>query len=231
MQDYVIAIDGPAGAGKSSIAKAVAQRLGIQYIDTGAMYRAVAFKALQEGVELQDGAALAQMLKTTQIALRYDEQGNQRLILDGSDVSGAIRENRVSVAASDVSAHAQVREALVAMQRDIGRKGGVVMDGRDIGTVVLPDARHKFFITANIQARALRRYHELKAAGALNHQSIDQIERGILARDEADSNREASPLSCAKDARCIDTSELSLQEAVKKVLDYIGQNNAKVSGE
>ena len=214
-----IAIDGPAGAGKSTVAREVAKILHITYLDTGAMYRAVALKCLRLGVDPNDEAAVLSFLDGTDIAIRYLEDV-QHVFLDGEDVSGEIRENRVSRAASDVSRHKPVRLKLVELQRRIAERQNVVMDGRDIGTFVLPQATYKFFLTATPEERASRRYLELMAKGEKIR--YEDVLADIVARDENDSQRDFAPLRQAEDAMLIDTSKFTAREVVAELLTRIG---------
>ena len=214
-----IAIDGPAGAGKSSVAKAVEQRLGCIYLDTGAMYRAVGYKALREGKDPSDALQVLSFLADTSLDITY-EGNQQKIILDGEDVSGKIRTAEIGMAASAVSAIPQVRERLVEMQRKIAAGKSVVMDGRDIGTVVLPDAEYKFFVTASPRERALRRFRELEKKGILDR-TLEQLEEEIVKRDYDDSHREHSPLKQAEDALLVDTTSMSLEEVIEYLLRII----------
>ncbi|MBO5457882.1 MAG: (d)CMP kinase [Clostridia bacterium] len=209
-----IALDGPAGSGKSTIAKIIAKDYNILYLDTGAMYRACGLKALRQGISPKDGKAVEAMLPSLNLKVEYRD-GKQRTILDGEDVSSTIRENAVSMAASDISAHACVREKMVEMQREIARGMSCVLDGRDIGSVVLPDAKYKFFITADSRVRAQRRFEELSARG--EKVDFEKLHAEIVARDKQDSEREFAPLICAKDAVVVDTSSLSVEEVVAKI--------------
>ncbi len=215
-----IAIDGPAGAGKSTVAKRVAKALDILYLDTGAMYRTVAYKALSEGVPVGDEAAVQKMLESTDVRVKY-ENGAQRMLEGGMDVTAFIRAHEISKAASDISRHPSVRVARVELQREIAKEQSVVMDGRDIGTFVLPKARHKFFLTAEPGERAKRRWLELKQAGKLSGETLESIEASIRARDEADANRAFAPLKQAEDAILVDTTRLTIDEAVEKVLERL----------
>lgn len=215
-----IAIDGPAGAGKSTIAKLLAAKLGILYLDTGAMYRAVGLKALNTGVDISDAAAVEKMLAGTKIDVRQ-ENGVQHVYLDGNDVSTAIRENRVSKAASDISAVPCVRYKMVELQREIASKCDTVLDGRDIGTFVLPNAEHKIFLTASAEERAKRRYTELKAKGS--DLTLEQIKDDIVKRDYNDSHRALAPLKKADDATEIDTTSMTIDEVVEKICAVIGE--------
>ena len=214
------AIDGPAGAGKSTIAKLLAAKLGILYLDTGAMYRAVGLKALNTGVNISDASAVEKMLADTEIDVRQ-EDGVQHIYLDGDDVSAAIRENRVSKAASDISAVPCVRYKMVELQREIASKCDTVLDGRDIGTFVLPNAEHKIFLTASADERARRRYTELKAKGSVL--TFEQIKEDIVKRDYNDSHRALAPLKKADDATEVDTTSMTIDEVVEKICTLIGE--------
>lgn len=216
----VIAIDGPAASGKSTTAKLVAQRLGYLYIDTGAMYRAMALKALQNGITLSDRSAVAKLVESTAIDQKSGPDGIQTL-LDGRDVSLDIRTPEMSLAASDISAISTVRQRLVKLQQEMGRQGGVVMEGRDITTVVFPDADIKVFMKAGISQRAQRRVEELKTKGA--ECSLEDIEKQIAERDAQDSQRADSPLTCTPDSLVIDTSALSIEQQVEQVLAAVRQ--------
>lgn len=212
----VIAIDGPSGAGKSTAGRTVAARLGYTFLDTGAMYRALALKALREKVPLGDERALADLARRTTIELAARGDGVR---LDGEDVTAAIRTREVSAAASRVSAHPQVRRQMVARQQELGREGGVVLDGRDIGTAVFPDADVKFYVDADPRRRAARRQEELAAAGTIA--DLEAIESEIRARDHADSTRPDSPLTHAADAVLIDSSDLGVDGVVDRMLAVI----------
>lgn len=213
-----IAIDGPAGAGKSTISKFVAAELGYLYIDTGAMYRAIGYKVLKNNIGLEESERIDAMAKESDIELKITDHG-QSLYLDGVDVTDKIRTPEVSMAASAVSAIGGVRRALVDLQRKIAGNNNVIMDGRDIGTVVLPDAEIKIFLTATAEDRAMRRYLELKEKGLdVNYQEVlEDMEK----RDYQDSHREESPLRAAEDARIIDTSGQTLGESVQVLIEYI----------
>lgn len=216
-----IAIDGPAGAGKSTVAKAVAKSLGIIYLDTGAMYRAVGLKALRNGIDPKDREASAALMADTKLNIEYNN-GVQAVILDGEDVSGYIRTGEVSIAASDISAHPEVREALVEAQRRIAEKNDVIMDGRDIGTHVLPKANCKFYVTASPEERARRRYAQDAAKGDTS-KTEEEILRDIIQRDYNDINREFAPLKQADDAVLIDTTNMTEKEVIQKVLRLINE--------
>ncbi len=210
----IIAIDGPAGAGKSTIAKSLAQELAYLYIDTGAMYRAVAYQALQSGVALTDAGRLAQIAAGAQIDMRL-EDGQNKIFLNGREVTAEIRLPQVSAAASPVSAVAAVREQMVPKQRELAARGRVVLDGRDIGTVVLPQADCKIYLTASLDERAERRYKELLTKGL--PADLAEVRRDIEERDYRDTHREASPLRQAEDAVYLDTTGLSIEQVLQKV--------------
>ena len=212
MNKIVIAIDGPAGAGKSTISKLIATKLGIEYIDTGAMYRAVTLKALRNGVGLGDAKALDSMLEKTTVEFR-----NRRLVLDGEDVSEEIRLPHVSKNVSEVSAVPEVRVRLVELQRRMASNGGVIMDGRDIGTNVLKNADLKVFLTASIEERARRRYIELKEKGL--EVAFEKICQDIEARDKYDSSRKVNPLCKAQDALLLDSTNKSIEQVVDAIID------------
>ena len=211
----VVAIDGPSGAGKSTAGRAVAERLGYVFLDTGAMYRALALAALRAGVALDDAAEVARLAT----GLRLDLRPGGAVILDGEDVTATLRTQEVGAAASRVSVHPPVRRHMVARQREMGQAGGVVMDGRDIGTAVFPDADVKFYVDAHPRQRATRRHEELTQRGQAS--DLDTIEREIRARDHADSTRAESPLTRAPDAIHLDTTELGLDEVVRRMLAAI----------
>lgn len=213
MKPLVIAIDGPSGAGKSTAGRALAQRLGYVFIDTGAMYRALALKASRAAVDASDAPVLAELLKSSRIELR---EGGRQVLLDGEDVTAAIRTRDVSALASRVSVHPAVRREMVARQRELGRDGGVVLDGRDIGTAVFPDADVKFYVDADVRHRAERRCAELGAAGA--GADLAAIEREIRERDHADMTRKDSPLTRAAGAILVDTTELTPEQVIERML-------------
>ena len=212
---FTIAIDGPAGAGKSSVAKKVAAALDAIYLDTGAMYLAVGLYMLRTGIDMKDRAQVVAHMNEAQVDVKY-VSGEQRVLLNGEDVSRAIRENEVSAAASAVSAVAEVRVMLVARQQEIARQQSVVMDGRDIGTHVLPDATLKVYLTAAAEERAKRRFAELKRKGQTV--DFDRLLAEINQRDWDDSHREASPLRQAEDAVLVDSSNMNLQQVVGHIL-------------
>lgn len=214
MKKLVVAIDGPAGAGKSTVAQLVAKELGYTYIDTGAMYRAVAWKVLQQGGEVTDERILA-VVPDIDVDLSY-EQGKTTVRVDGQDVTGEIRTPEVSHIVSKVAALGPVREKMVDLQRKMAERGGVLMDGRDIATNVLPNADVKIYLTASIEERAKRRYKELCDKGL--SVKLAEIQHDIAARDKADMEREISPLVQADDAVLLDTTGMSIPEVVQKIV-------------
>mgnify|MGYP004661688997 FL=1 len=208
---YSIAIDGPSGAGKSTMARKLAADFGFIYVDTGAIYRTVGLAAYRTGIDRHDEPAVKALLPKLNIEMRYNEAGEQRMFLDGEDVSEAIRMPEISICASDVSSLPAVRSFLLEMQRKLAREHNVVMDGRDIGTVVLPDADLKIFLTASAEQRAKRRMLELEAKGV--DASFDEVLKDIEYRDEQDTKRAAAPLRAAEDAVRVDTSSLNFEES------------------
>ncbi len=213
---FQIAIDGPSGAGKSTIAKKLAAALEIDYIDTGAMYRAVGYKMMNEGIGLTDRAAIKNMLDATDIDFRHGET-----ILDGMIISGEIRTPAITRLASDASAFPEVRKKLVAMQREMGERRCVIMDGRDIGTNVFPDAKYKFFLTASVEERARRRWLELREKG--RNLRLEDVAADISERDHNDSSRPLNPLKKAEDAIEIDTTNMDIDEVVRYILNLISE--------
>lgn len=211
---YRVAIDGPSGAGKSTVAKAIAKKLNIEYIDTGAMYRAFGLKIINNGIDMKDEERIRELLSDTEIDFEKGE-----ILLDGQVVSHLIRTPEVSMAASACSAYPFVREKLVASQQQLGASKAVIMDGRDIGTAVFPDAEYKFYITATDEERAQRRYEELIAKG--EDVTYDQVLVDIRQRDYNDSTRAASPLRKADDAEEVDTTHMSIEEVVKYICSKI----------
>ena len=216
---FSVAIDGPSGAGKSTIARAAAARFGFIYVDTGAIYRTVGLAAARAGLPLGAEQDVLKLLPGLDIAFGYGEDGAQHMYLNGEDVSGLIRTPEISMRASEVSAMPEVRACLLDMQRKMAESHSVIMDGRDIGTVVLPNASLKIFLTASPERRAERRYLELREKGATD--SYDEVLRVIIKRDKNDSSRAAAPLKRADDAIEVDTSELSLDESIERICALI----------
>lgn len=214
-----IAIDGPAGAGKSTLARRAAKELGFLYVDTGAIYRTVALKTLRAGVDAADESQVAPLLENLDIRMDYGPDGEQRMFLEGEDVSKAIREHQVSGLASKVAAIPAVRDFLLDFQRKQAREHDVVMDGRDIGTVVLPDADVKIFLTAAPESRAQRRVLELEQRG--QQADYNTILHDIIQRDEQDKNRPIAPLRQAEDAVLLDTTKLNLAESLRAMLSLV----------
>ncbi|MBD5132333.1 MAG: (d)CMP kinase [Clostridiales bacterium] len=215
---YAIALDGPSGAGKSTVAKLVAARLKIVYLDTGALYRALGLKCLKSNVSTKDGKAVENCLKNVSVDIKY-ENGVQRVLLEGVDVSGEIRTPAVSMAASEASAIPFVRQKLLGIQRDIAASGSVILDGRDIGTVVLPDAEFKYFLTASAEIRAKRRFDELTEKG----QAVvyEDVLKDVIERDRNDSTRAVAPLKQAYDAKEINSDGLTAEEVASLIIDEV----------
>ena len=213
-----IAIDGPAGAGKSSVAKAVASKYGYIYVDTGALYRALAYKAIEGGVDIADAESVRDMLSKTKLNIAYNELG-QRIFLDGADVSDYIRTAAVSMGASDISAIGFVREWLLDMQKDIAKANNCIMDGRDIGTTILTNADVKIFLTASVEERAKRRYKELIEKG--ESVTFEAVIEDVKTRDYNDSHRAVSPLKKADDAIEVDTTGMNIEQSVDALVKII----------
>lgn len=213
-----IAIDGPAAAGKSTVAKIVAKKLSYLYIDTGAMYRALTWKAIHENVPVEDEEALDRLLQKTQIELKQEGE-IQKVYVDGADVTEKIRMPEISKNVSAVAKHKQIREEMVKRQKNLAASGGVVMDGRDIGTHVLPDAEVKIFLKASVKERAKRRHMENLTKGI--ESNLEEIERDIALRDEMDSNRKVAPLKKAPDAIEIDSTHLTVEEVAERIMDVV----------
>ncbi len=211
-----VAIDGPAGAGKSTIAKAVAAKKGYVYVDTGAMYRAMALYFIRAGIKSDDEKAISEKVDEIVVSIKY-EDGMQHVILNGEDVTGLIRTEEVGNMASATSVYSAVRTKLVALQQELAKTTDVIMDGRDIGTVVLPNADVKIFLTASVECRAKRRFDELKAKGM--EADFDKIAKDIEERDYRDSHREISPLRQAEDATLVDSSNMTIDEVVETIIN------------
>lgn len=209
-----IAIDGPAGAGKSTIARKLAEKMGLIYVDTGAMYRAMALYMLRQGIDASDEAQISSACDAANVSICYQE-GSQQVLLNGENVSADIRQEEVGNMASSISVYPNVRQKLVALQQKLAKDADVVMDGRDIGTCVLPDAEVKIYLTASVETRAMRRYEELQKKGAPCN--LEAIMQDIKERDDRDMHREASPLVQAKDATLVDSSDLSIAQVTEAI--------------
>ncbi len=220
----VIAIDGPAGAGKSSAARLLAQRLGFVLVDTGALYRGAALAAFERGVDWEDGPALGALVDSLALSFQRSEDGSALLLIDGVDRSQDIRTSHISTGASRTSRHPEVRKALLGLQRRLGSSGGVVLEGRDIGTVVFPDADVKVFLTASDESRAARRHAELKQAG--HETDHEQVLSEIRARDRLDSERDIAPMRPADDAVVLDSSHLSLEAVLDELEALVRKQTA-----
>lgn len=218
-----IAIDGPAGAGKSTIAKKLAQKLGYVYVDTGAMYRAMAYYFLQQGIDKTDEAAINAAVDGADVTIRYVD-GAQQVLLNGEDVTGSLRSEQVGNMASNTSVYPAVRVKLVALQQKLAQTTDVIMDGRDIGTCVLPDAQVKIYLTASVGTRAKRRYDELVEKG--EQPDLEKIEADIEERDYRDMHREMSPLRQADDAVLVDSSEMNIEQVVSAILEIVKEKQA-----
>lgn len=219
-QGLLITIDGPAGAGKTTLSKILAERLGYRYIDTGALYRGVAFEAIHHGIASDDDQALKEMC--SQLSLRFELMDKQLRLFSGEkDITDRIRTPEMAMKASAVSARPVVRSFLLDLQREIGLEKKVVFEGRDMGTVVFPEAEVKFFLDASPHIRAIRRFKEMKGVSS---QTLEEVEKDIIQRDRNDSTRAVAPLKAAEDAVRIDTTELTLDEAIEKMLKVVGKN-------
>ena len=219
MSIYSVAVDGPSGAGKSTLSKAVARELGIVYVDTGAIYRTIGYYIFREGIDPKDAGAVVAALPLIHVDMCYSEDGLQHMLLNGEDVTEQIRLPEISMYASAVSAIPPVRDYLLEMQRDMARRSSVIMDGRDIGTVVLPDAQEKIFLTADEEVRARRRTAELELRGT--PKPFEQVLEEMKQRDWADSHRDAAPLQEAEDAIRVDTTDMDFQQSKEAIMQVI----------
>lgn len=217
-----IALDGPAGAGKSSIARRAAKALGYIYVDTGALYRTVGLAAMRNNVEPKPSAELEQLLASIRVELTFNETGEQIVLLDGEDVSGEIRTSEASKMASNISAVPAVRAYLLDLQRDMAKTNNVIMDGRDIGTVVMPDAKVKIFLTASPEARAQRRYKEMAEKGM--DVQYENVLKDVMERDYNDMHREIAPLKPAEGSITVDTTELDFEQSIEAIINVIKEN-------
>lgn len=212
----IVAIDGPAGSGKSTVTHLLSKKLGYTHIDTGALYRAIAFQAIEFGLSLDDGLKIGNLAKKLNLSFR-----DGKIHVEDSDVSSYIRTPEISSAASKISAYPEVREALLGLQRKMGENGGVVLEGRDIGTVVFPNAQLKFFLTANVDSRAKRRQIELESKGT--YLDLEDVKRQVIERDKADTERKHAPLKKADDAIEVDTTSMTIEEVVEHLAKYVRQ--------
>ena len=219
----IIAIDGPAGAGKSTITKIIAKRLGLKYLDTGAMYRAVTWLILENKIDTKDEESISKLISNMKIKLSIIKNGEQNIFINNNNVTKEIRSPYISSKVSEVATHKVVRVKLTSYQKELGNEGGIVAEGRDIGTSVFPDADLKIYLTASPQERAKRRLSDLNKQGFKN-QNLAKLESEISKRDEIDSKRKLSPLTQAKDAKVIDTDGLSINEVVDKIIDIFRLN-------
>ena len=215
----IITIDGPAGAGKTTVSRRLAQLLGYRYVDTGALYRGIAWKADHAGIDIDDERAVGRLLEELQLEAVWTDDGAMRVLIDGRDVTDELRTPRISMLASRMSALPVVRQCLLGLQRRLGREGGCVFEGRDMGTVVFPDAAVKIFLDASLEKRARRRYRELGDSG----QRLEQVREDIRRRDENDRSRQLAPLKMADDAVRIDTSDLSIEEVLSEIAKLVAQ--------
>ncbi len=225
MKKFAIAVDGPAGSGKSTVAKVVAKKLGIIYVDTGAMYRGVAYDCLQKGVDCSDEKAVLSLLEEIHLEIQPTEEG-QRIFLENQDITDKIRTQQIGQGASVVAMIQSVRQKLGDMQRAMAKENSVVMDGRDIGTYVLPQAEVKIYMDAGVDERAMRRMGELKAKG--ENPDFAAVRKEIIQRDENDMNRQHNPLRKAQDAVYLDTTKMSIEESVEKILSIVQEKLGEV---
>ena len=228
MKHFNIAIDGPAGAGKSTIARRAAGQLGFVYVDTGAMYRAMALYFLRKGINPADEEAVSRTCSEAEVSIRYQD-GAQQVLLNGEDVSGQIRTEEVGKTASVVSAYMPVREKLAELQKELAARENVIMDGRDIGTCVLPQAPAKIYLTASVEVRALRRFRDLTEKGEAC--DLEEIKKDIADRDWKDMHREHAPLKQAEDAVVVDSSQMTIDQVVEAILAVAKEKGLKIAGD
>ncbi len=219
MKAPIITIDGPAGAGKTTVSRRLAQLLGYRYVDTGALYRGIAWKADRAGIDIDDERAVGRLLEGLQLEAVWTDDGAMRVLIDGRDVTDELRTPRISMLASRMSALPVVRQCLLGLQRRLGREGGCVFEGRDMGTVVFPDAAVKIFLDASLEKRARRRYRELGDSG----QRLEEVREDIRRRDENDRSRQLAPLKMPDDAVRIDTSDLSIEEVLSEIARLVAE--------
>ncbi|MGE4232690.1 MAG: (d)CMP kinase [Bacteriovoracia bacterium] len=220
----IVAIDGPAGSGKSTVTHLLAKRLGYTHIDTGALYRSIALRAFRQGVTIEDEEKLGTIAESAKLEFRWI-QGRNHIFMDGEDVSSKIRTPEISMAASKISAHPKVRNALLGLQRQMGESGGAVLEGRDIGTVVFPNADVKFYLTATVDSRARRRMVELEDKGL--YSEFEEVKKQVVERDRGDMERKVAPLKKADDAIEVDTTEMTVEEVVAFLVDTVKSKEGK----
>jgi cytidylate kinase len=223
----IVAIDGPAGSGKSTVTHLLARKLVYTHIDTGALYRAVALRAKELEIALTDGPALGRCAAKCKLEFQWLTDDRNHIFLDGKNVSSLIRTPEMSMAASQISAHGEVRQALLGLQREMGRQGGVVLEGRDIGTVVFPDAHIKFFLTATVDSRARRRMVELEEKGLFF--DFEEVKKQVVERDKGDTERKAAPLRKAADALEVDTTQMNVEQVVEKLTKLVKEREKALS--
>ena len=223
MKKPIVAIDGPAGSGKSTVTHLLSKKLGYTHIDTGALYRAIAYKAADCGISIEEGLKLGELAAQTRLQFK---EGNQ-IHCDGKNIAKLIRTPEISMAASRISAHPEVRFALLGLQREMGKKGGVVLEGRDIGTVVFPNAEVKFFLTASVDSRARRRMIELEDKGI--YFDFEEVKKQVIDRDKGDTERKAAPLKKAADAIEIDTTKMTVEEVVETLENIVKEKETKAN--
>lgn len=222
----IITADGPAGSGKSTVSRILAERISYMYLDTGLLYRAIAYKAMQRGISIADDEALRELCDGINIPLETD--GDMRVLVDGEDVSDNVRTEEIGMLASSISAVSAVRDALLPLQRGVGEHGGIVTEGRDMGTVVFPDADVKFFLDADVDERARRRYEQLVENGG--NANLDEVKRGLETRDYRDTKRAVAPLKPADDSVIIDTTGIDIEEVVRMMMDIVKERANGVTG-
>lgn len=219
MKELIVAIDGPAGSGKSTVTHLLARKLGYVHIDTGALYRAIALRAKEQGIAIEDGPALGKLATKTRLEFQWLNDDRNHIFMDGRNVSTLIRTPDMSMAASKISAHSEVRAALLDLQRQMGNAGGVVLEGRDIGTVVFPNADVKFYLTATVDSRARRRMVELEEKGI--YLDFEEVKKQVVERDRGDMERKVAPLRKADDAVEVDTTQMTVEQVVERLVSIV----------
>lgn len=217
----IVAIDGPAGSGKSTVAKLLADKLGTFYLDTGAMYRAVTYRALKHGIDLEDDELLTELVNSLDISVKRDEEGNIEVIVEGEDITEKLRSNEINENISAIAGNKNIREVMVELQREMGRGGGVI-EGRDVGTVIFPDAYKKIYLDAHLEERINRRYKQAKEGGREVNKS--KIKEEVIKRDKNDRTRDMGPLRIDPEAKYIDTTDSSVEEVVQKLYELVKED-------